>query len=105
MRYRERERTDPGIPPITPRNLDPQVHHPILEIPKLPKQGLVNPRIAMPALILAARKGMHVQNGIQPLRGTGIDDSIDETEPVRSNGRGIQVIEEMAMVDWYANAV
>lgn len=55
---------NPRISPVMLRNLDPEIDHPVLEILEVPEEGLVDARVAVPALVLAAGEGVHVDDGV-----------------------------------------
>lgn len=89
-----------------PRNLDPEIRHAVLQVAKLPEQGLVNARVAVPALVLATRECVHVDDGVQPRGGAGVDDAVDEPETLGLDARrGVSVVEEVPVVDGDADAV
>ena len=86
-------------------NLDPEVHNPVLEIHKVPEQGLVDPRVAVPALVLPSRTRVQVQDGVDALGRTGIDDLVYEAEAVGLDDGGAQVVHEVPVVYRDAQAV
>jgi hypothetical protein len=97
--------TNPGVVLVVFGDLNPEMNHAILEILEVPEQGFVNAGVAVPALVLTAGERVHVDDGVQPLCGTGLDDAVDELEPLRSDDGGVAVIHEVAVVDGDADAV
>jgi hypothetical protein len=61
--------------------------------------------VAVPPLILASWKGVHIQDGVDALSCTSFNHSINEFESFRLQRERLQVVHEVPVIDWYTNAV
>lgn len=87
------------------RNLNPKVHHSILQVLELPKQRLMNTGVAVPSLVLTAWERVHVEDGIDALSRACFDNTIDQTEAFLLDDRRVPVIHEVSVVDWNPHTV
>jgi len=86
-------------------NLHPQVDHPVLQVLELPEERLVDARVGVPALVLAAGEGVHVDDGVEALGGAGAHDAVEQSEAVGLDDGGAERVDEVAVVDGDADAV
>lgn len=59
----------------------------------------------MPSVILAAGEGVHVDDGVDPLRRTCVDNTTQELEAVWLEHRRVAVIYEVPMVHRNTDAI
>jgi hypothetical protein len=59
----------------------------------------------VPALVLATRKCVHVEDRVDPFGGTGFDDSVDQTETAFFDLEVFGIVHEMTVVDRHADTV
>lgn len=85
--------------------LHPDINHPVLEILEVPEQGLVDPGIAVPALVLTSRKGVHIEDGVESLGGACVHNPVDKLETLLLDDGWIEIVHEMAVVNGDSNAV
>lgn len=59
----------------------------------------------MPSLILPTRKSVHIENCIDAFRSACLDYSVNQSETTLFDLEILLVVHEVAVVDWYPNAV
>jgi len=70
-----------------------------------PEQRSVDSRVRVPALVLAAGKGVHVKDGVDTFSGTSLDDPIDQLEAAFFDLKVSLIVHEVAMIDGDSYAV
>ena len=65
----------------------------------------MHPCVGVPATILAARRGVHVEDGVNALSGTGLDYPIQLNETFLFQDPWVHVIFEVAIVNCDTDAV
>ena len=87
------------------RNLSPEPHQSVLEVLVDPKVGDMHPCVGVPATVLAARRGVHVENGVNAVLRAGSNGTVEVAEAVGFEHARVQVVIEMAVADRDADAV
>ena len=59
----------------------------------------------MPSLILASGESVHIKNRVYAFGGASFDDPVNEAETILLDDARVQVVHEVSMIDWDADAV
>lgn len=86
-------------------NLHPHGNGAVLQILELPESCAMETAVAVPALVLASRERVHVDDRVDTFRSADIDDAVHETESLGLDDIRLQIVHEMAMVDGDAKTV
>lgn len=70
-----------------------------------PELGDVVGRVGVPISILAARDGVHVEDGVDALLSAEVDDAVKPLEAVWLEDAGVHVIFEVSVVERNTNTV
>ena len=90
---------------VVTRNFCPEPDKAVLEIFVDPKVGDVGASIRMPAAVLTAGSGVHVENGIYPMLCACRDDAVEVAEPLGLQHARVKIVLEMAVADRDADTV
>ena len=73
-------------------DLGPEPDEPVLKIPMPPKPREVRPGITVPPAVLAAGRGVHVEDGVEAVRGAEGDGAVEVGEGAWFEGAGVHVV-------------
>lgn len=83
---------DPLVSGVVPRELGPQPDRTVLKVLVDPKVGDVGASIAVPVRVLPSRCGVKIEDGVNALLGTEIDDAVEVLEALLFEYAGVHVI-------------
>lgn len=97
--------SDPRIALEVGSDLLPEPDAPVLEVLVGPELGNVMRRVRVPISVLAAGRGVHVEDGVDALVGAEIDDAVEPLEAVGLEHAWVHVVFKVAVVEGDTDAV
>lgn len=95
----------PCVVLVSRSDLLPQPYGSILMVLEIPKRGVAATRVRMPIRILSSGGGVHVQNRVDLVFRAQINNPIHVFETRLFQHSRVHVVFEMAVVEWYAEAI